>query len=45
MIVGEGDHLGADEAALEIGVNHARGLRRGGADAHRPGAHFLRARR
>ena len=38
-----GDDLGADEAALEVGVDHAGGLRRGGAGAHGPGAHFLRA--
>jgi hypothetical protein len=38
-----GDHLGADEALLEVGVDHAGGLWRGGADAHGPGAHFLHA--
>src|SRR5688572_27352432 len=34
--------LGADEAALEIGVDHAGGLRRGGAGRYGPGAHLLR---
>ena len=38
-----GDHLGADEALLEVGVDHAGGLRRQRAAAQRPGAHFLRA--
>src|SRR5258706_6993420 len=37
------DHLGANEALLEIGMDHARGLRRGGALPHGPGAHFLLA--
>src|SRR5262245_65918485 len=32
-----GDHLGADEAALEIGVDDAGGLRRPRAARHRPG--------
>src|SRR6266571_8855624 len=41
-VVSVGDHFGADEAALEVGVDHARGLRRGGPDLHGPGAHFLR---
>src|SRR5688572_31928856 len=36
-------YLGTDESALEIGVDHARRLRRGGARRYRPGAHFLRA--
>ena len=44
-VVAERDDFGADEAALEVRVDHARGLRRGGARAHRPGAHFLRAGR
>src|SRR3569833_3317988 len=35
------DDLGADEAALEIGVDHAGGLRRGGADRDGPGAHLF----
>ena len=39
----EGDDLGADEALLEVGVDHAGGLRRGGALVDRPGAHFLLA--
>src|SRR5476649_1037371 len=43
-VIVECDHLGANEAALEIGVNHAGGLRCGAADAHRPGPHFLRPR-
>ena len=38
-----GDDLGADEAVLEVGVDHAGRLRRGAAAAHRPGAHFLQA--
>src|SRR5436190_19916402 len=37
------DDLGADEAALEIGVDNPRRLRRGGAGANRPGTRFLRA--
>src|ERR1043166_3744883 len=37
------DGLGADEAALEVGVDRARGLRRACAARHRPGARFLRA--
>jgi hypothetical protein len=37
----EGDGLGADEALLEIGVDHAGGLRRGVALVDGPGAHFL----
>src|SRR5947209_7775022 len=40
-VVVRGD-LGTDEAALEVGVNHAGGLRRGGATRNRPRAHFLR---
>ena len=39
-----GDGLRADEAAFEVGVDHAGGLGRGGADRHGPGAHFLRLR-
>src|SRR6185436_8700210 len=35
------DDLGADEPALEVGMDDARGLRRGSPDAHRPGAYFL----
>ena len=38
-----GDRLGADEAALEVGVDLARRFRRLGAAVHRPGARFLRA--
>src|SRR5574337_287752 len=38
----EGDGLRADEAALEVAVDHARRLRRGVADVDRPGAHLLR---
>ena len=38
-----GDGLGADEAALEIGVDDAGRLRRLGAARDGPGAHFLRA--
>ena len=38
-----GDHLGADEAVLEIRVDDARRLRRGRAGPHGPGAHFLHA--
>src|ERR1700761_6424143 len=38
-----GDGLGADEALLEIGVDHARGLRRLGAVPHRPGMRFFRS--
>ena len=37
------DRLGADEAALEIGMDGAGGLGRLGAFLHRPGARFLRA--
>src|SRR5687767_15777773 len=40
-IVERGD-LGADEAALEVGMDDAGRLGRGGAGAHRPRAHFLR---
>src|SRR3954454_22571883 len=36
-----GDNLGADEAALEIGVDDACGLRPGGALVHGPGAGLL----
>src|SRR5205085_3770695 len=39
----ERDRLGADEAALEVGVDDAGGLRRRVADVDRPGAHFLGA--
>src|SRR5258706_1140868 len=39
-VVVAGD-LGADEAALEIGVDHPPALRRGRAGADRPGAHFF----
>src|SRR5215472_6844510 len=42
-VVGIGDDLRANEALLEIGVNYARGLRRGAALANGPRAHFLRA--
>ncbi len=44
-VVGIGDDFGTDEAALEIGMNHARGLRCGRSGAHRPGAYFLHAGR
>src|SRR5690606_30053476 len=37
----EGDHLGLDEAALEVGVDHPRGLRRGPALADGPGPGLL----
>src|SRR5258708_13430239 len=36
-----GGDLGADEAALEIGVDHPGSLRRGRAGADRPGANLL----
>src|SRR5690348_2441908 len=39
------DDFGTNEALLEVGVDDARGLRRGRALAHGPRAHFLRARR
>src|SRR5690348_7393438 len=39
------NHFSFDEAALEVGVNHAGGLRRRRAFAHGPGAHLLLARR
>src|SRR3954469_14906384 len=39
-----GDDFRADEAALEIGVNHAGSLRRRRALADRPRAHLLRPR-
>src|SRR5262249_27870054 len=42
-VIVERDHLGADEAALEVGVDDARGLRRRGADAYRPRADLLLA--
>ena len=38
-----GDGLGADEAALEVGVDDAGRLRRGVAAVDGPGAHFLHA--
>src|SRR5438034_3114533 len=41
-VVRVGDHFGADETALEVGVDHARGLRRRGADWDGPGVRFLR---
>src|SRR5512147_2149967 len=40
--VGVRHHLGADEAALEIGVDDRRRLRRLPAALDRPGAYFLR---
>src|SRR6187402_2170902 len=40
----EGDRFGTDEAALEVGVDDGGGLRRGGARADLPGAHFLLTR-
>src|SRR5579859_2012348 len=42
-VVVVGDDLGADEAVLEVGVNHAGGLGRRGALLHGPGARFLRS--
>src|SRR3546814_16267748 len=39
------DGLGADEAAFEVGVDDAGGLRRLGALLDRPGPRFLRPRR
>ena len=39
------DHLGADEAALQVGVDHAGALGRGRAGAERPRAGLLVARR
>src|SRR6188472_1406874 len=41
--IDERDDLGLDEALLEVGVDHARGLRRLPALADRPRARFLRA--
>src|ERR1700722_6072030 len=41
-VILERDDLGANEAAFEISVDHAGGLRRGAARAHRPGADFFR---
>src|SRR5690606_15383785 len=38
-----GDGFGADEALLEVGVDHRRGLGRGGAGLHGPGADLLHA--
>src|SRR5689334_14418987 len=43
-VVGIGDDLGADEAALEVRVDDAGGLRRGIALVDRPGPDFLGAR-
>ena len=40
-VVVVGDHFGADEAVLEVGVDDAGGLRRGRADVDGPRAHFL----
>ena len=40
-IIVVGDGFGADEAALEIGVDFARGARRLAALLDRPGARFL----
>ena len=37
----EGDHFGLDEAALEVGVDHAGGLRGGVALVDGPGPRFL----
>src|SRR6266446_5570382 len=42
-VVRIGNDFGADEAALEVGVDRPRGLRRRGADGYSPGAHFLRS--
>src|ERR1700676_3530764 len=44
-VILERDDLGTNETALEIGVNHTSGLRRGAADAHRPGPPLFRPRR
>src|SRR5436190_22720903 len=41
-IVVVGDGLGADEALLEVGVDHAGRLRRAGLAPYRPGARLLR---
>src|SRR5580704_9777967 len=41
-VVVEGNDLGTNEAALEIGVDHPGSLRGGTASAHRPGADLLR---
>src|SRR3984885_12933868 len=38
-----GDHFGADEALLEVGMDHSRRLGRSRTFAHRPGPHFLLA--
>ena len=38
-----GDHLGADEAFLEVGVDDAGGLGGGGTALHRPGSRLLGA--
>ena len=38
-----GNHLGADEAAFKIGMNHAGGLRGGVAFVDGPGADFFDA--
>src|SRR5690606_39826407 len=38
-----GDDFGADESFFKVGVNHASGLRSGGADLDGPGADFLHA--
>ena len=35
------DGLGTDETALEVGVDHGRGLGRGRADGDGPGADFF----
>ena len=43
-VVGVGDGLGADEAALEVGVDHARRLRRLRALVDGPGLRLLRPR-
>src|ERR1700683_3472834 len=40
-VILERNDLGANESALEVGVNNAGGLRRGAAGAHRPGAHLF----
>src|SRR5450631_3008909 len=43
-IIIERDHLGADEAALEVRMNHSRRLWRGRTGTHRPCTHLLRSR-
>ncbi len=44
VVVGVRDHLGLDESALEVAVDHACRLRGLGTDAHRPGPRLLGTR-